>query len=73
MVSYPPPQQTQDVDSMLVQRSRRWTNVKPTLIQGIMSAGLLLITVLYNGFAMKISPIQLFRLYFFAFPICTHT
>ena len=46
MFSYPPPQQKQDVDSMLVQRSRRWTNVKPTLIQGIMSAGLLLITVL---------------------------
>ena len=54
MFSYPlPPQQTQDVESMLVQRSRRWTNVKPTLIQDLMSAGLLLIAVLYNGLAIQ--------------------
>ena len=43
----------QDVESVLVQRIRR-TNVKPTLIQGIVSAGLLLITVFYNGPAIQI-------------------
>ena len=46
-------QQLQDGESMLVQRVRRWTNVKPTLIQGLLSAGLLHITVLYNGFAIQ--------------------
>ena len=56
MFSYhppPPPQQTQDVELMLVQRSRRWTDVKPTLILRLMSAGLLPFAVLYNGFAIQ--------------------
>ena len=48
-------QRTQDVESMLiltlVPRLRRWTNVKPTLIQRLVSAGKLLILTLPSQYA----------------------
>ena len=33
-------QQTQDLESMLLQRRRRWSNVQPRLFQRLVSAGM---------------------------------